>query len=57
MFFMIHGDTLWAWKSSGNKDLTCIEDSVSNLYYLSDDQVFYMVTKEIEINGKDIEHS
>lgn len=57
MFFMIHGDTLWAWKSSCNSGLTRIEEGVSNLYYLSDDQVFYMVTTDKKVGGVMVEHS
>lgn len=48
MFFMTHGDSLWAWK---NDELTWVEDDVSNLKYLSDDQMFFMTTKEIKIDG------
>lgn len=54
MFFMTHGNTLWAWK---NKKLTHVEDNVSNLKYLSDDQMFFMTTREIECDGKTVEHS
>ena len=54
MLFMQHESTLWAWKY-GDTSLSKIDENVSNMYYQSDDQIFYMTTKEIDgANGMKI---
>ena len=37
----MHGTTIYAW-TYGKKELELIAERAHNLYYLSDDQLFYM---------------
>ena len=56
--YMMHGNSLW----SVTPNLATpqkIDDNAHNLYYLSDDSFFYMVTEEIQINERNasVQHS
>ena len=51
---MLHGKILLAW--NGHK-IETIAENASNLYYMSDDQVYFMKTDCLDINGRHIEHS
>lgn len=52
---MLIGKTLWSWSG---KDLEKVSDNCTLFKYLSDDQMFFMTTKKIDISnyGK-VEHS
>lgn len=54
--YIMHGSNLYAWVEK-YQDLKFISNYASNLYYLSDDEVFFMKTFEITLNNKKIEHS
>ena len=57
IIFMQHGSTLWAWKQ-GDTSIEKIDENVSNMYYQSDDQIFYMTTEEICLScDKKVMHS
>jgi hypothetical protein len=53
MCFMLHGEKLFGW--AGEMEL--IADNAWNMYYMSDDEFYYMTTKEINVSCKKIEHS
>jgi len=55
MCFMMHGDKLYGWDGCEQPEL--IADNASNLYYMSDDQFFYMTTRPLTIQNKEVEHS
>ena len=56
MCFMMHGTDLWGWTGS---DIKLISKTASNLYYLSDDQVFFLYTSEkpLIVGDREVEHS
>ena len=51
---MLHGTTLYGWTG---KNVEVIDENAYNLYYLSDDECFYMTTEELKLGGEKIEHS
>jgi len=55
MVYVLHGTSLYGWIEGD--ELKLIAHNASNLYYLSDDDVFYMQTHEITLFNKHIEHS
>jgi hypothetical protein len=57
MCYMMHGTSLYGWTNNGMEDLELISNNASNLYYLSDDVVFYMRTKSITVGTKHVEQS
>jgi hypothetical protein len=42
LLFIMHGSDLWCYKASGEHIL--VQSNAFNLYYLSDDKIFYMHT-------------
>jgi len=48
MCFMLHDNKLFGWDG----ELTLIAENAWNMYYMSDDEFFYMTTKEIIVAGK-----
>lgn len=54
---MLHGTDLWCYKQSGEHVL--ISENATNLYYLSDDKIFYMHTdpEPLKIGEREVEHS
>lgn len=56
MIYIMHGESLYAWTGPGTK-LQKIDTDCHNLYYMSDDVVFYMRTKTVSLDNKHIEHS
>ena len=55
MCFMLHQDELWAY--SGNLNIEKVSDTAHNLYYLSEDKVFFMESSQVEIGAKTVTHS
>ena len=55
--YMMHGTSLYIWTNNGMEDLELVSNHASNLYYMSDDVVFFMKTKAITVGTKTIEQS
>ena len=62
----MHGNIFYGWCETDGNTVTPVntfsEDTdasvlCSNYYYLSDDSLFYMITKEIKIGKKLVQHS
>ena len=51
---MLHGTSLYGWTGD---ELMLIDINAYNLYYMSDDSLFFMTTNDIEFNNKTIKHS
>jgi hypothetical protein len=51
---MMHGSNLYGWTG---KKMELIDSNAYNLYYLSEDEVFYMTTNDIKYGDQKIEHS
>lgn len=53
---MLHGENLWMWSDNKEQRLPrrINTNPATNFYYLSDKELFYMETKEIELNGRSI---
>ena len=62
IFYMMHGTTLWSQMGRKGTTLFKIDDDARNLYYQSDDELFYLKTVEKIIKPRDkikikVEHS
>mmetsp|Transcript_7702 Transcript_7702/g.11942 ORF Transcript_7702/g.11942 Transcript_7702/m.11942 type:complete len:306 (-) Transcript_7702:3039-3956(-) len=53
-FVILHQDDLYVWNGD---DLEFLSSSITNLYYMSDDQVYYLHTEPAEVNGREVLHS
>ena len=54
MFFMMHDDTLYMCSKNL---LRTVSKNASFLTYCSDDCIFFMSTKMLEVNGRTVRHS
>ena len=55
MCFMLHGQHLVGWNGQGT--VQEISSHASNMYYLSDEKVFFMDTHEHNYSTETVEHS
>ena len=57
LIFIMHGSDLWCQKASG--DLVLVSENAFNLYYLSDDKIFFMHTfpEPVRVGKEDVIHS
>lgn len=53
MCFMLHGTTLFVWRE-GKEHIDKIDETVDNMYYLSDKFFFYKTTKTINVRGNEV---
>lgn len=55
IFYMMHGTTLWSQICKKGTTLQKIDDHARNLYYQSDDEIFYLKTVEKSIQPRERE--
>ena len=56
MCYILHGSDMFVYHKS-LKTVTLIDKRASNMYYLSDDVIFYKTTEMINFHGHEVEHS
>ena len=55
MCFMLHQDELWAYSSNSN--IEKVSGKAHNLYYLSEDKVFFMESSNVDNGAKTVTNS
>ena len=54
---MMHGKSLYGWTNNGEEKLELIANNASNMYYLSDDVLFFLKTREMKVGQRTVENS